>query len=438
MPTTQRYGVIVVGGGSAGISAAVQAGRAGSRTLLIEKNSVLGGTTTSGGVNFPGLFHAWGRQVIGGIGFELVRRCLAETGQKMPPFEDTSLRHHQHHVIVDRAVYTLLCDEALVDAGVEPLFHCLVASVVCDADGWTLGVCTKTGLSSLRATILIDCTGDANIVSLAGHQVSEAEDHQPATYCCRVSGYDLKQLDIAAINRAMAAEIAAGRLAATDAGWNRDHPDITNWLRKAGENANHIHHMPARSSVDKTRLDLAGRQSLLRMYRFLRTQPGLEQLRFDYLAAECGVRETAIIVGQGKVTVEDYCGGRRWHDAVCNSFYPIDLHTSTAGGLHVQPLKPGVVPTIPRSAMLPAGSRNLLVAGRCISSDRLANSALRVQATCMATGQAAGAMAALSARMGCAPEQLPIRKVHELLAAHGAILPGGELPATASETAAHV
>ena len=74
------HDVIVVGGGTAGTIAAIQAGRAGARTLLVEKNGMLGGTLTVGGVNYPGLFHAWTRQVIAGIGWELVTRCVAESG----------------------------------------------------------------------------------------------------------------------------------------------------------------------------------------------------------------------------------------------------------------------------------------------------------------------------------------------------------------------
>jgi pyruvate/2-oxoglutarate dehydrogenase complex dihydrolipoamide dehydrogenase (E3) component len=65
----QEFDVIVVGGGTAGTIAAIQAGRLGARTLLVEKNGMLGGTTTVGGVNFPGLFHAWGRQIVAGIGW---------------------------------------------------------------------------------------------------------------------------------------------------------------------------------------------------------------------------------------------------------------------------------------------------------------------------------------------------------------------------------
>ena len=112
----------------------------------------------------------------------------------------------------------------------------------------------------------------------------------------------------------------------------------------------------------------------------MRKQPGLEKLRVESIASECGVRETATIVGKKTVTVEDYVSGVVWADAVCYAFYPIDVHQAEQSGLDCRPLREGVVPTIPRGALLPAGSRNFLVAGRCLSSDRLANSALRVQA----------------------------------------------------------
>jgi hypothetical protein len=110
-------------------------------------------------------------------------------------------------------------------------------------------------------------------------------------------------------------------------------------------------------------------------------------------------------------------------DAVAYSFYFIDLHTEE-GGI-AQHLPVGVVPTIPRSALVPRGSKHIQVAGRCISSDRLANSALRVQSSCMAMGQAAGAAAALAARMECSSGDVPIDSLRKLLQAHGAIVPTG-------------
>jgi hypothetical protein len=147
------------------------------------------------------------------------------------------------------------------------------------------------------------------------------------------------------------------------------------------------------------------------------------RVRIDSFACECGVRESVTIKGKANVTFEDYWSGRLWPDAVCYSFYPIDVHDVEGHGIDIRPLPEGVVPTIPRRAMLPHGSRNLIVAGRCISCDKQAQSALRVEASCMAMGQAAGAMAALSARRGMDPEELSMSEIRGLLEEHGAIVP---------------
>jgi hypothetical protein len=424
MSIAKAYDVMVVGGGAAGVTAAVQAGRAGARTLLVEKTAMLGGTTTSGGVNFPGLFHAWGKQVIAGIGWELVHQCAAETDTPLPDFSDTRLPHWQHQVRVNPFVYAALCDEKATAAGVDVLFHTMVAGVAPDhPHAWRLTLCGKEGLIERRAKVVIDCTGDANVVGLAGLAVNIPEEHQPATLSCRASGYDIAALDMEAINQAFEAQVQAGRLAYTDVSWNTGAANVGGWLRQRGANANHTHDLRARTSAERSALELASRAQLLRLVRFLRTQPGLENLVIEHVSPECGVRETATIQGMTTVTVDDYVSGKVWDDAVCYAFYPVDLHTSTDAGLRKEPLAEGVVPTVPRGALVPAGSENLLAAGRCLSSDRLANSALRVQATCMATGQAAGAMAALSAATSTPPDKLDLEQVRGLLQAHGAIVP---------------
>jgi hypothetical protein len=114
--------------------------------------------------------------------------------------------------------------------------------------------------------------------------------------------------------------------------------------------------------------------------------------------------------------------GRKFKDAVCNAFYPVDLHTRS--GVRPEPLAKGVVPTVPLRALVPKGSRNVLVAGRSVSSDRLANSGLRVQAPCMAMGQAAGATAALAAQRKSTPLHVSFDEISRLLREHGAIVPG--------------
>ncbi|MBI1336093.1 MAG: FAD-dependent oxidoreductase [Phycisphaera sp.] len=427
----RQYDVMVIGGGSGGWVAAAQSARVGARTLLVEKTGMLGGTTTTAGVNFPGLFHAWGKQVIAGIGWEVVNRTVEETGQTLPDFGDYARHHHSKlQIRVNVFVYAALCDETVVQSGARILFHAMPAALkpMTGNTGWHVTLCTKNGLEDYTAKVVIDATGDANAVSLAGFELNIPDTLQPATLSCRAGGYDFNKLDIDAIKSAYQEQVQAGRLQYTDAGWNTQEPDVRRWLRVRGANANHIHHISARDSCGKTKLELEARASLLRLYRFLRTQPGLEKFEIESVCPECGVRETATIKGKKTVTVGDYRNGRVWDDALCYAFYPIDLHRSEGDGLNKQPLEEGVVPTVPRGALLPAGSRNLIVAGRCVSSDRLANSALRVQASCMAMGQAAGAMAALSAQSGLDPEALAIEDIRDMLRQHGAIVPGSGFP----------
>ncbi len=415
--------VLIAGAGTAGVPAAIQAARAGASVLLVEKSAMPGGTTTAARVPFPGIFHAWGKQVIAGIGWDLVERCVAECGGKLPDFSTPPAAHWMHQVGVQGPVFAALCDETMQQAGVQVLYHTMLAAVARTGQDWQVTLCTKTGLATVQARILIDCTGDANLAALAGCELIIPEHTQPATLCCLSGGYDPKALDLPAIEAAAAQAVAEGRLHPTDAGWDRTRPRLGSWLNSFGNNANHIHGIQARTSEGRSELEIEARAALLRLYRFLRTQPGLAGLRIQAVAAECGVRETATLVGRDTITAQDYVTGRLWSDPVCHAFYPIDLHTSDGGGLDCRQLQPGVVPSVPRGALLPQQVDNFIVAGRSLSSDRLANSALRVQATSMATGQAAGAMAALACSRDLAPADVPACQLRALLEQHGAIVP---------------
>lgn len=417
-----QYDVIVFGGGTAGTVAAIQAGRSGASTLLVEKNSMLGGTMTAGGVNAPAHFFAWGHQIIGGIGWELVRKTLEETAQAVPTPEFTRDNSTPEHLGLDISVFAALCDEAAVDAGVDLLFHAMPAAVTFENDLWAVRVCTKTGLQECRAKVLIDATGDANVVSLAGFDLVHPEVVQPATLQMHCSGYDAQALDFDALKSASEEAIAAGELKTTDISWRDAGPE--SFLRGYGNSANHLRAPQAETSEGRSTAEVEARRAVLRMYRFFRKQPGLENFRVDWICTEAGIRETVTIKGKATVAVADYEAGKPYDDAVCYAFYPVDEHLNDGLGSNYRPLKRNVLPTIPRGALLPADSRFLIAAGRCVASDREANSALRVECPCMAMGQAAGVMAALSARTGVDPEDLPLEDVHTELRKHGAIVPG--------------
>ena len=156
--------------------------------------------------------------------------------------------------------------------------------------------------------------------------------------------------------------------------------------------------------------------------RELRSFPGCENVRIQDLKTETAVRETYRIDGIYKMTHKDYVNGIVYEDSLSHSFYPIDLHRE-GKSIYREFLKPDIVASIPLRSLIPKRSKNFLVAGRCVSSDRLANSALRVQASCMGMGQAAAVAAVLASKYGTTPADVPIGDIKQLLKEHGAIVP---------------
>ncbi len=191
----------------------------------------------------------------------------------------------------------------------------------------------------------------------------------------------------------------------------------------------HVPGVDGSTSEGRTAAELAARSAMLRIIRFFRNDPssiasGLGGFFIEHCAAECGIRETVTICGETCVTHHDYVTGRVWPDSICHSFYPIDLHNASGrGGIDTRYLTEGTLPTIPLGALLPRGSRQLLVAGRCACGDREANSAFRVQASAMAMGQSAGAAAALAALRAQDIRAIPFAEIRTLLQTHGAIVP---------------
>lgn len=175
------------------------------------------------------------------------------------------------------------------------------------------------------------------------------------------------------------------------------------------------------TSESNTITNIMGRTSLLNTLRFLQELPGCEKIKLISMQPETGVRETYRIEGEYQISSEDYITGRIFEDSVSYSFYPIDVHDKN--GVEPKQLKEGILPTVPLRSLIPKASKNILVAGRCISSDRLANSALRVQASCMGMGQVAASAAVLAIKYHTTPLQVPIEKLKAFLKENGAIVP---------------
>ena len=368
--------ILVVGSGSAGTTAAIQAGRAGAKTLLIECNSQLGGTTTTGGVAYPGLFDAWGKQVISGIGWELVKESVELDGGKFPDFSKVPKAHHFNQIHINQFLYSILAEEKCQEAGVEIAYYEFPTALTQMENGWQVGC---MGFGTKRRVIckqIVDCTGGAEVVGLLGLERLCGEERQPGSYLLKIG---------------------------------HSHNPASNRLNRL-----YVHGADSTNSRTVTLANLTGRKTILSR---VRNGKG----RLMHLQPETGFRESYRIIGNKVITVQDYTSGRHFEDAVSYASYPVDLHTRT--GVRPKPLKRGTIPTIPLRALIPKGSENIIVAGRCVSSDRLANSGLRVQAACMGMGQAAGATAALAAESNTTPLTVPLSKIHGLLQDHQAIIP---------------
>ena len=403
--------VVVAGGGTSGVFAAISAAKTGAKTILVEKNSILGGTMTVANVNFPGLFFAWGKQVINGPCWESIERTIKIGGAKMPQISFKPIRHWHEQIRLNRFCYINVLFEMCEEAGVEIICNSMISDVIKNDNHLKIIITDKNGLCSITTKTAIDATGDANLTQIAGFSVEKTKKQQPATLQNHICGYDLNEVIEREIRERFPTASFPEYITA-----NR----IIDFLR-INKIDMHIPCVDADTSQGKTRLEKTAFSQTLMLYKFLRNIHGLENLEIDFAAEETGVRETNRIVGENTITAEDYINGVFYPDSVCYAFYPIDRHVMD--GIEKVYHKENIVSKIPYSALIPKNSEHILCAGRCIASDTYANSAVRVEATCMATGQVSGCAAAIAAKRNISVQNISYTELCNALKSINAIVP---------------
>ncbi|MDE1549992.1 FAD-dependent oxidoreductase [Jeotgalibaca caeni] len=412
--------VAIIGGGPSGTFAAISASRQGAKTLLVEKTGRLGGTTTNAYVNFPGLFHAWGKQIINGPCWEAIERTTKLDNVKLPDFSSVPPAHWQHQIRVNIYTYSTVLDEMCEESKVELLFHTMISYAEERDDGIYLVFTSKEGMWAVKANYVIDTTGDLNVVGMMKYERIKSDELQPGSLMNTLDGYDIQNIDEEIFNEFVRTSIEEGVILKEDIQGGNLYRQISNY-----QILMHITNVDGSTSQGRTTAEKAGRKKLMLLVHFLRSYPGLENLYVKHAGEETGIRETYRVVGEDTITVEKYGEGYMYDDAVCYSFYPIDLHIPE--GIKIIKLKENTFPTIPYGALIPKGSKRLLVAGRSISGDQDANSAYRVQASSMATGQVAGVAAALATQEGLDVKDVSISQLRKKLKEIGAIIPEKEI-----------
>ncbi len=426
--------VTVIGGGTAGIFAAISAAKSGARTLIIEKNSMLGGTLTAASVNYPAMFFAWGKQIIDGPCWEAIMRCDALGGAKIPDKDDPEY-WWKGHIRLNNFIYLHTIYEMCTEAGVEIISNAMLTHIEEHDDGCTLFVTDKEGLFSVECKNVIDATGDATAVKFLGYPCVKSEEQQPATLQNAISGYNNDEITLEIIEEYLkglygeeteAIEYKSEENEFTDKFYKRGNGDrytaevLKDSLNRGWLNI-HTKCVDADTTKGRTELEHKSLQDLMNMYKVLKGIPGCENIKVHFIANETGVRETCRIIGEKTVTGDDYINGVTYPDAISNAYFPIDVHVMD--GVMQKFHEKGIYAKVPYGALIPKGSKRIIVAGRCISADRFANSGLRVEAVCMSVGQVAGCAAAISSKENVNFSEVDYKKLCAALENIGAIVP---------------
>lgn len=446
IPLIARYDVIVAGGGTAGIVAAVAAARNGASVLLLERSGFLGGNIASQLLEHSaGWFDARGEAIVGGLPQELVTRLVAAGASPGHVRDDTG--YTRYRVPVSHEEFKSAVTAWVAEAGVDFLLFSPICAALC-RDGAIEGVIVenKSGRTAYAAATIVDCTGDADVAALAGCDFlsTPGTTTQPVSLLFKLGGIDHgRVLDYAEANPD---DFKMG----VDVGQLRDEPFVNLWgfgrlLRRAhGEGVlsferNELHYAGTvatreavinltRFAVDATKAEeLAAAEVRLRrqvvegLDFFRRYVPGCEGAFLAATASSIGVRESRRIAGLYELSDDDVRRGRDFDDAVALGGFPIDSHDPRGPSMDGTE-RVGRAYGIPYRALLPRNVDRLLVAGRCISAGRKALASARITGTCMAMGQAAGTAAALAALSNRRPRDLDTLQLRAALAGQGAIL----------------
>ena len=438
---TEQVQVLVVGGGPAGLGAAVSAARMGAHVLLLEKRGFLGGNITAAYVETCNWFLHGTRFSAYGLYPEIEAAYRAEWGRSHDIRENSPHRFSSEYL-------RIFLDELVQREQIKVLLHSFVNDVVVE-DGHIRAVIiqTKNGPEAVAADVVIDATGDGDVAVAAGVPYKKGRDKdgycQPGTLNFRIAGVDAQYLaangdKLKEIGKQFEKEYLAGRTGLDCKRKDLPFGRLTNAGILSYINYPCSYMIDPTSSADLTRGEIECRRYIKQFYEYMRKNfRGFDRIEIASIAPEIGFRDSRRIEGKYTLTHDDIENGVVFDDTVCvfprmydmlspDGFMGGDGSLSGMGNkghifVHIKEEDARSF-GVPYRCLLPVKTNNLLVAGRCISTTHVAESSVRAIYACMLTGQAAGTAAALASRSSLVPEQVDIVRLRSELGRQGIIV----------------
>jgi hypothetical protein len=426
LPIARDVDVLVVGGGPAGVGAALAAARNGAKTLVVEQFNCLGGVATAGGHGHISKYdeEGTGRRIVGGIAYE-IRKRVVDRGIGIcpsPPYVDFEVEGMK-----------LLLDEMAGESGVGLLYHTFFSDTIVE-NGTVVGavIQNKGGRQVVRAQRVIDCSGDGDVAFSAGcpYEVGRLKDSkcQPVTLMFTIGGVDwdrVKEYEKGHnVNDLWKKAQENGDMEPFQTNrmgwwWTPTRPD------QVGVNFTHVIYIDSTKAEDLTKATIEARKQAyetIEVYR--KVVPGMENCYMVSTPNTIGIRESRRIMGDYILTGEDVKGQREFDDNICYGSFYVDIHCIDGPGMDATVWRPpkGFKYHIPYRILVPQGVENLLTAGRCVSCTHVALGSIRVMVQCIGMGEAAGTAAALSLKEGIAPRQLDVGRLQDELRTQDGIL----------------
>jgi len=471
--------ILVIGGGTAGFAAAIASARNGAKVVILEQEDHLGGTfsgsmivglcslrhqpiSTLEAFPFEGSSYA-GEQVVFGIAQEFLDRTI-DVGAAWATSGQATTR-----VLIDPEIAKWVIDQMVTEAGVNVLLYTKVTDIL-KSNNQVKGIIIDSlmGKTSIEAKVIIDTTGDGNVCVAAGAEFEQGRTKdklmQPLTLYFVIGGICMeetlryleenadeygrdyvnsvlrlrkehKPITLLSFKSKVSEAINNGEYPIAY-GAERVMPDqfiVSRPVIKNGKivydvtsnNMDMAYYVDATDSLELTRAIIAMRDIAVKMSIFFRKYiPGYENSYLIQTAQRIGVRETRRIVGDYVLTGKDVLSGKTFDDAIGRYAGAVDIHDVDGGAKPISLTEIGGSGWyhIPYRILLPWGIDNLLVAGRCVSTDRIANGSLRCIPACILMGQAAGTAAALSVKTGLKPRDIDVSELQKMLVSQDVLI----------------